>query len=179
MYHSLSLGHPRLQTGAALVVTARQKEHAFATGGRKVCPFGTCARPHPSHPPLRPISPMESAIQDVRCAVSEQTARRFDRRAIFSVATARLDKVRFAMSSTVLLGLLFLPLDNTSTICRRKHPGPAFDEISKSFLSFGSPRLIQTMRNPTIIIGMLFQFQFLESDRVSTLPSVALVCLHQ
>jgi hypothetical protein len=37
---------------AALAVAARHKERAFATGGRKVCPFGTCARPHPSHLPL-------------------------------------------------------------------------------------------------------------------------------
>jgi hypothetical protein len=41
-----------LRGDAALAVAARRKERAFATGGRKVCPFGTCARPHPSHLPL-------------------------------------------------------------------------------------------------------------------------------
>jgi hypothetical protein len=33
--------------------------------GSKVCPFGTSARPHPGHLPLRPLPPMESAIRDV------------------------------------------------------------------------------------------------------------------
>ena len=44
---------PASATGdAALVVAAHQKERAFATDGRKVCPFGTCARPHPGQLPL-------------------------------------------------------------------------------------------------------------------------------
>jgi hypothetical protein len=51
-------GQPQLQTGAASVVTARQKEPAFAMGGKKVCPFGTCAQPHLGRLPLAAISPM-------------------------------------------------------------------------------------------------------------------------
>jgi hypothetical protein len=46
------LGQPRLRRDAPLVVTARQKERAFATDGRKVYLFGTCARPHPGQLPL-------------------------------------------------------------------------------------------------------------------------------
>ena len=35
-----------------MAVAALQKERAFATGGRKVCPFGMCVPPHPNHSPL-------------------------------------------------------------------------------------------------------------------------------
>jgi len=59
---SLFLGQPRLQTGAALVVTVRQKEPAFATDGRKVCPFGTCAQPHLSH--LSRAAPTTDGVDD-------------------------------------------------------------------------------------------------------------------
>ena len=38
--------------GCGIGVTARQKEPAFAMGGRKVCPCGTYAQPHLSHLPL-------------------------------------------------------------------------------------------------------------------------------
>ena len=43
--------------GAALVVTAHQREHVFATGGNKLCPFGTCVPPRPgASPPRGPIT---------------------------------------------------------------------------------------------------------------------------
>src|SRR6185312_5015982 len=40
-----------LQEGAALVVTAHRREHVFATGGSKRCPFGTCVPLLPGHLP--------------------------------------------------------------------------------------------------------------------------------
>ena len=60
-------GQPPLQTGAALVVTARQKEPAFAMGGRKVCPCGTCAQPHLSHLPL--AAHITDGVGDPSCAL--------------------------------------------------------------------------------------------------------------
>jgi len=45
----------------------------FATGGSKLCPFGTYVPPHPGHLPVRPISSMEPAIHDVHILLNGWT----------------------------------------------------------------------------------------------------------
>jgi hypothetical protein len=59
----LALTGPASPMEDVVRAAARLKEIVSAMDGNKVCQFGTCARPHPSHHALRPISPMESAIQ--------------------------------------------------------------------------------------------------------------------
>jgi hypothetical protein len=38
--------------GCGIGCRSTSKGHAFATVGRKACPFGTCAQPHLDHLPL-------------------------------------------------------------------------------------------------------------------------------
>jgi len=48
-----ALAGPASATGGCGVgCHSTRQERAFATDGRKVCPFGTCARPHPCQLPL-------------------------------------------------------------------------------------------------------------------------------
>ena len=55
-----------------MVVTARQKERASETDGRKACPFGTCARPHPGQVPL--AVPITVGVGNSRCVFPIEAA---------------------------------------------------------------------------------------------------------
>ena len=52
MQLSLLVGQPRLRADVESGATVRLKGLACVMDGSKVCPFGTCALPHPGHLPL-------------------------------------------------------------------------------------------------------------------------------